>query len=152
MIGDLVKARRLGLRLTQAQLGERTGLTQDYISKLERGSIDMPQRGTLQVLGRALKIKQAEFFQAAGVMDGEDAEPNPPEQLPLSDLDLPVTRDEAIAYVESRPGTDFQENLVRLREQLSREAYIDFCLQVYRMWAGNSDAMVHLMLREEQRG
>lgn len=89
MIGDLIKARRLALRLTQVHLGQRAGLTQDYISKLERGAIEVPQRGTLLALGRALGIAPEEFYRAAGILgDAAEAAPAPPPvQLPLTDPD-----------------------------------------------------------------
>lgn len=67
VIGELVKRQRQAMRLTQVQLGARTGLTQDYISKLERGTIDLPQRGTLEALAGPLGLTVADLYRAAGV-------------------------------------------------------------------------------------
>lgn len=67
----MVKARRSALRLSQVALGKRTGLSQNYISKLERGEIELPQRGTLDALGRVLGISLSEFFRAAGIIEEE---------------------------------------------------------------------------------
>ncbi len=140
VIGELVKQRRQALRLTQVQLGERTGLTQDYISKLERGTIDMPQRGTLQVLGRTLDIPMADFFRAAGVMEGgEEPQPSPPMQLALGEANDAVDIDAVVAYVESRPGIHFQDRLAQQRKRLARPDYIRFCLGLFRAWSSNSD-------------
>lgn len=142
VIGDLVKTRRQALRLTQVQLGERAGLTQDYISKLERGSIDMPQRGTLQALGQALGISQPEFFRAAGIMDEADGEPAPARpaaiQLPLSDPDEQFDPAAIVAYVESRPGDGFQRRLRARKERMTPEGYIRFCISLFRAWSSNS--------------
>jgi transcriptional regulator with XRE-family HTH domain len=77
VIGDVVKGRRLARRLTQVKLGKLTGLSQDYISKLERGEIDLPQRGTLDALAGALDLDVADFYRAAGVLTGVGEVPPP---------------------------------------------------------------------------
>jgi len=95
VIGDLVKRRRQALRLTQTRLGALTGLQQDYISKLERGTIDMPQKGTLMALSMALGVTVADFYRAAGVLVEEDEQPQPARAVvsvaqPLMPMVFPV--------------------------------------------------------------
>jgi transcriptional regulator with XRE-family HTH domain len=77
VIGELVKARRRARGFTQVQLGVAAGLSQDYISKLERGDIDLPQRGTLEALGRPLALTLADFYRAAGILGPDDPAPDP---------------------------------------------------------------------------
>lgn len=149
MIGDIIRERRTAMRLTQVQLGERAGLTQDYISKLERGAIDMPQKGTLQVLGRVLKVPLSEFYRAAGVLE-PDSDPAPaPRQLALLSLrgDEEYTREEIVAYVESRPGRQFQDDLRAAREERDYDEYVEFCLDIFRAWESNSDLGVKSLRR-----
>jgi len=51
-----IRARRLALRLTQADVARRAGLTQTYLSKLEQGKIE-PRLHTLEDLARALSFE-----------------------------------------------------------------------------------------------
>jgi len=55
IFGD-IRARRLALRLTQADVARRAGLTQTYLSKLEQGKVE-PRLHTLEDLARALSFK-----------------------------------------------------------------------------------------------
>ncbi len=43
-IAERVKARRLELKLTQAQLGELSGIRQQSIQSIESGEIERPRR------------------------------------------------------------------------------------------------------------
>lgn len=120
MIGALIRERRLRAGVTQTDLARRTGLSQNYISKLESGSIDLPQRATLEVLGGALGIALAEFYRAAGVLDlpapadAPDGPPSPDD--PVGVLmeylrnDPAVMRDLAQAQAELS-AEDFEEVL-----------------------------------------
>lgn len=152
MIGEIVRERRMAMRLTQVQLGERAGLTQDYISKLERGTIDMPQKGTLQVLGRVLKVPLADFYRAAGVLEPE-VEPRP-RQLALLSLrgDEEYTAEEIVAHVESRPGRQFREDLRQARAERDYDEYVEFCLDIFRAWESNSDLGIKSLRRSRTIG
>lgn len=87
MVGNLVQRTRQARGLTQTDLGRRTGLTQNYISKLESGVVALPQRGTLEVLAGALDLPLADFYRAAGVLvpqdEREGERPLPPGVLAL---------------------------------------------------------------------
>lgn len=72
MVGSLVQRIRKARGLTQIDLGRRTGLSQNYISKLESGQVDLPQRGTLDALAGALDIPIGDFYRAAGVLVPKD--------------------------------------------------------------------------------
>ncbi|MFH0982782.1 MAG: helix-turn-helix transcriptional regulator [Planctomycetota bacterium] len=55
LIGQRVRQRREALRLTQIELGARTGMSQPYISEIERGIIgDKLTLRTIQRLAEAL--------------------------------------------------------------------------------------------------
>ena len=64
--GEALRAHRYALRLTQAQLAERAGLSERAISDLERG-LKTPQRATLSLLINALELSpdQVESFDLA---------------------------------------------------------------------------------------
>lgn len=56
-LGEVVRERRLGQNLTQAELGKRMGVKKSQISKLERGE-DMSLRSMRRVF-RALGVESA---------------------------------------------------------------------------------------------
>lgn len=59
--GGFLAAHRKRLKLTQAKLAERTGLSVDMIAKLEIGATGA-SLGTVQLLADALSIDPAELF------------------------------------------------------------------------------------------
>lgn len=136
MIGDVVKGRRLARRLTQVKLGKLTGLTQDYISKLERGEIDLPQRGTLDALAGALDLDVAEFYRAAGILSGVEEVP-PPRPAPnaLGDYNY----DEVRRYVEGNPDPNFRARLARQEARRTPESYRRLIFRIFRAWLSNAD-------------
>jgi transcriptional regulator with XRE-family HTH domain len=82
MVGTLVQKTRKARGLTQIDLGRRTGLSQNYISKLETGQVDLPQRGTLDALAGALDVPVGDFYRAAGVLPRR-GEPDARERVAL---------------------------------------------------------------------
>jgi transcriptional regulator with XRE-family HTH domain len=48
MVGAILRARRIEVGLTQAQVGERLGVSQSYVNRMETGKINM----TIGQLGR----------------------------------------------------------------------------------------------------
>jgi predicted transcriptional regulator len=56
-----VRKRRLELKMTQGQLAERTGVTREYIARLEAGRYD-PSLSTIEKLAKALKMKPADLL------------------------------------------------------------------------------------------
>lgn len=56
-LGEVVRERRLGQNLTQAELGKRMGVKKSQVSKLERGE-DMSLRSMRRVF-RALGVESA---------------------------------------------------------------------------------------------
>jgi transcriptional regulator with XRE-family HTH domain len=60
-LGEALKAWRMGQRLTQEQLAERSGLSYKFIGEIERGRAN-PTVDTLARLADALGIGVAELF------------------------------------------------------------------------------------------
>jgi transcriptional regulator with XRE-family HTH domain len=145
MVGTLVKQRRHHLGLTQVELSRRAGLSQNYISKLEAGQVDLPQRGTLDALGGALDTPIEEFYRAAGILDFpmKNGDDEPPldifDRLPLGRIermlrDLPTlpgqaTYEEQLRQLDRLPPSSqdrmlrqlAKDFLWRLRQELERE-------------------------------
>ncbi len=53
-IGDIVKRKRAGLKLTQKDLEDKSGVTQSMISKIEGGNADNVSIEILRKLAKAL--------------------------------------------------------------------------------------------------
>lgn len=55
-IADVIRRARVAHGLTQKQLGERTGIPQSHISKIEKGGVDI-KLSSLTEIGRALELE-----------------------------------------------------------------------------------------------
>lgn len=54
--GEILKEKRKELKLTQEQLGEKTGLKRSYIAKIEKGETDMQISNFIRI-AQALGLK-----------------------------------------------------------------------------------------------
>ncbi len=61
LIGARIKYLRRGRGLTQEQIAERTGLSVNYLSRIERG-LENPTLDTLLGLAKALKVEPLDLF------------------------------------------------------------------------------------------
>ena len=61
-LGDLVRAPRLELGLTQVELADRVGMSQRWISNIERNETDLPRREHLLRLAEALTLDVADLL------------------------------------------------------------------------------------------
>lgn len=134
MVGQLIQRRRVAKGLTQTELARRTGLSQNYVSKLESGRIDLPQRGTLDVLSGALDVRLADLYRAAGVMDSP-AEEDQDTAAPT----LPAIED-VVAYIERDP--EIVAALARLKATQTPAVYDRLCRQLAEAWRSNSRMML----------
>lgn len=60
-IAKRIRDRRMDLRLTQKELADKSGLSTNYISRIERSDVS-PSVDTLEKLTKALKIKSSELL------------------------------------------------------------------------------------------
>jgi signal transduction histidine kinase/transcriptional regulator with XRE-family HTH domain len=65
-LGQIIRQRRAALNLTQVQLAERLGWTQERISVLERGKYGMPSLQSLIRLAGSLELGVGDLIRAAG--------------------------------------------------------------------------------------
>ncbi len=61
LIGARIKSLRRGRGLTQEKVAERTGLSVNYLSRIERG-LENPTLDTLLGLAKALKVEPLDLF------------------------------------------------------------------------------------------
>jgi transcriptional regulator with XRE-family HTH domain len=150
-VGGLIRERRERRGWSQEVLCDRLGMKQSYLSRLERDKVGLPQRPTLEKIGALLGISLPEFYRAAGVLEGIDVEATPtPAAGTLQPRDSDhLTVAEMVADIEARKGEWFQRTLAEAKERLTPAQYEDFCVNLWRMFEGNSIMAFGLFLDHE---
>jgi transcriptional regulator with XRE-family HTH domain len=70
-LGDYLRDQRTGARLTLRQLAEQAGVSNPYLSQIERG-LRKPSADVLQQLAKALRISAETLYVRAGILDPDD--------------------------------------------------------------------------------
>ena len=139
--GDLLRRRRDAAGLTQEDLADRTGLTSQAISLLERGERRRPQRYTVRKLAEALGLEGRELAEFESASRGASARRRTSEAslraLPAPSTPL-VGREEEVAAVAglvaheevrlltlTGPGGVGKTRLALEVARVSREAFAD---------------------------
>ncbi len=69
-VGSFIKEQREKSSLSIRKLAELTGVSNPYISQIERG-IRTPSAEILRSIGQALSIRTETLYEKAGLLDGE---------------------------------------------------------------------------------
>ena len=86
-LGDYLREQRTQARLTLRQLAEQTGVSNPYLSQIERG-LRRPSAEVLQQLAKALRISAETLYVRAGILNPEDGEVRSVELAILADTGL----------------------------------------------------------------
>ncbi|WP_151084292.1 helix-turn-helix domain-containing protein [Nocardioides cynanchi] len=70
-LGDYLREQRVSARLTLRQLAEQTGVSNPYLSQIERG-LRRPSAEVLQQLAKALRISAEQLYLRAGIVSPDD--------------------------------------------------------------------------------
>ena len=70
-LGDYLKEQRVSSRLSLRQLAEQAGVSNPYLSQIERG-LRKPSADVLQQIARALRISAEQLYLRAGILSPED--------------------------------------------------------------------------------
>ncbi|MGH3385321.1 MAG: helix-turn-helix domain-containing protein [Nocardioidaceae bacterium] len=70
-LGDYLREQRSQARLSLRQLAELTGVSNPYLSQIERG-LRKPSAEVLQQLAKALRISAETLYVRAGILDLDD--------------------------------------------------------------------------------
>ena len=74
-LGEFIRNQREGARLSLRGLSSRTGISNPYLSQIERG-MRKPSADILRQIARALEISSEELYIRAGILDEPDGEPD----------------------------------------------------------------------------
>ena len=67
-LGDYLKEQRLAARLSLRQLADQVGVSNPYLSQIERG-LRKPSAEILQQIAKALRISAEQLYVHAGILD-----------------------------------------------------------------------------------
>ncbi|VXB66896.1 helix-turn-helix domain-containing protein [Nocardioides sp. AX2bis] len=71
-LGEYLKEQRLDSRLSLRQLAEMTGVSNPYLSQIERG-LRRPSAQVLQQLSKALRVSADQLYARAGIVGLDDS-------------------------------------------------------------------------------
>jgi transcriptional regulator with XRE-family HTH domain len=83
-VGEFIASQRQAARLTLRQLADQAGISNPYLSQIERG-LRKPSAEVLQQLSRALRVSAETLYVRAGILDPEDHSPTTVEMAVLAD-------------------------------------------------------------------
>lgn len=70
-LGDYLREQRVGAQLSLRQLAEQAGVSNPYLSQIERG-LRRPSAQVLQQLAKALRISAEQLYVRAGIVSPEE--------------------------------------------------------------------------------
>jgi transcriptional regulator with XRE-family HTH domain len=111
-LGEFIAAQRRAAELTLRQLAEQTGISNPYLSQIERG-LRKPSAEVLQQLSKALRVSSETLYVRAGILD--------PEDHPSTTVEMAVLADTAISERQKRVLIDIYTSFVKEHEHTDAE-------------------------------
>lgn len=102
-VGKFIREQRSNARLSLRKLSEQAGISNPYLSQIERG-LRKPSAEILQQIARALRISAETLYVRAGILEERDGE---------FDLPAEILRDPSL-------NEDQKQTLIKVYESLRR--------------------------------
>src|SRR5580765_8147011 len=83
-LGDYLREQRVSAQLSLRQLAEQAGVSNPYLSQIERG-LRRPSADVLQQLAKALRISAETMYVRAGILDPDESGEKSVQRAVLSD-------------------------------------------------------------------
>jgi transcriptional regulator with XRE-family HTH domain len=106
-LGEFIATQRRSAQLTLRQLADQTGISNPYLSQIERG-LRRPSAEVLQQLSKALRVSAETLYVRAGILD--------PDEHATSSVELAVLADSAITERQKRVLIDVYSSFVKENE------------------------------------
>ena len=103
-LGEFIASQRRAAELTLRQLAEQTGVSNPYLSQIERG-LRRPSAEVLQQLAKALRVSAETLYVRAGILD--------PDDHPTTSVEMAVLTDTAITERQKRVLIDVYTSFVK---------------------------------------
>ncbi|GAB2456210.1 helix-turn-helix transcriptional regulator [Nocardioides hungaricus] len=109
-LGDYLKEQRVGAQLTLRQLAEQAGVSNPYLSQIERG-LRRPSAEVLQQIAKALRISAEQLYVRAGIVSPDDGVGGSVELAILGDTALTERQKQSLldvyaSFLALNKGTD----------------------------------------------
>ncbi|KQY50909.1 MULTISPECIES: helix-turn-helix domain-containing protein [unclassified Nocardioides] len=99
-LGDYLKEQRTTAKLSLRQLAEQAGVSNPYLSQIERG-LRKPSADVLQQIAKALRISAEQLYIRAGILSPEDTAGGSVELAVLADPALTERQKQSLLDVYS---------------------------------------------------
>jgi transcriptional regulator with XRE-family HTH domain len=86
-LGEYLREQRVANRLSLRQLADQTGVSNPYLSQIERG-LRRPSAEVLQQIAKALRVSAETLYVRAGILNPEDGEARSVELAIMADTGL----------------------------------------------------------------
>ena len=106
-LGEFIAAQRRSAQLTLRQLAEQTGISNPYLSQIERG-LRKPSAEILQQIAKGLRISAEALYVEAGILD--------PDEHAVTSVEMSVLADTAITERQKRVLIDVYASFVKENE------------------------------------
>ena len=107
-LGEFIATQRRSAQLTLRQLAEQAGISNPYLSQIERG-LRRPSAEVLLQLSKALRVSAETLYVRAGILD--------PEEHATTGVETAVLADEAITERQKRVLIDVYTSFVKENEK-----------------------------------
>src|SRR3954470_24693506 len=97
-LGDYLKEQRVSAQLSLRQLADQAGVSNPYLSQIERG-LRRPSAEVLQQIAKALRISAEQLYVRAGILNPEDGVGGSVELAVLGDTQLPERQKQSLLDV-----------------------------------------------------
>jgi transcriptional regulator with XRE-family HTH domain len=112
-LGDFIAAQRRTAELSLRQLAEQTGISNPYLSQIERG-LRKPSAEVLQQLAKALRVSAESLYVRAGILDPQDHRTTTVEMAVLADPDLTERQKHVLVEIYSSFTKENERNAADL--------------------------------------
>jgi transcriptional regulator with XRE-family HTH domain len=99
-LGEYLKEQRISAKLSLRQLAEQAGVSNPYLSQIERG-LRKPSADVLQQIAKALRISAEQLYIRAGIISPEDGVGGSVELAVLNDTGLTERQKQSLLDVYS---------------------------------------------------
>jgi transcriptional regulator with XRE-family HTH domain len=107
-LGEFIAGQRRMAQLSLRQLADQTGISNPYLSQIERG-LRKPSAEVLQQLSKALRVSAESLYVRAGILD--------PDDHPATSVEMAVLADMAITERQKRVIIDVYASFVKENEK-----------------------------------
>ncbi len=116
-LGDYLKEQRVKARLSLRQLADLAGVSNPYLSQIERG-LRKPSAEVLQQIAKALRISAEQLYVRAGIVSPEDS----PSRGGAAAVELAILGDAGLTERQKQSLLDVHASFLALNRAAERTA------------------------------